>query len=113
MVLTPGQPTLRRVPIDLALTIRPATPSDAAALVPVFAAWDHPQPAGVIAERLAEWERTERAEVLVAEDGGALAGVGAVVAAPALARRGRFARVVGLAVDPGFRRRGVGAALLD
>ena len=94
------------------MQIRAAQPDDASDLVPLFAAWEHPQPADVIAGRLAEWRETPRAEVLVAEIEGAVAGVAAVTASPHFARPGRFGRLIGLAVGTGFRRRGVGAALL-
>ena len=93
------------------MQIRAAQPHDAPQLVPLFAAWEHPQPADVIAGRLAEWRETPRAEVLVAEIDGAVAGVAAVTASPHFARPGRFGRLIGLAVGAGFRRRGVGAAL--
>jgi GNAT superfamily N-acetyltransferase len=93
--------------------IRAADAGDVAALVPIYAAWGHPQPAPVIAERLAEWAATPYGCVLVAELDEALAGVAAVSASPHLARPGRFARLVGLAVAEGFRRRGVATALVQ
>jgi GNAT superfamily N-acetyltransferase len=92
--------------------IRAAHCDDAAALVPLFEAWDHPQPAAMIAERVAEWHATPRAEILVAELDGSVAGVAAVCASPHLARPGRFARLVGLAVAQPCRRRGVARALV-
>lgn len=94
------------------MTIRPARVDDAAALVPLFEDWNHAQPEAVIAERLREWETTPLATVLVAECDGRLAGVAAVNATPHLARPGRFARLVGLAVSSAHRRRGVGRALV-
>jgi N-acetylglutamate synthase-like GNAT family acetyltransferase len=92
--------------------IRAARHDDVAALEALYAAWDHPQPAAVIADRLAEWEATPRAEILVAELDGSVAGVAAVCASPHLARPGRFARLVGLAVAERWRRRGVAGALV-
>jgi ribosomal protein S18 acetylase RimI-like enzyme len=92
--------------------IRAAHRDDADALVPLFEAWDHPQPAAMIAERLAEWQATPRAEILVAELDGSVGGVAAVCASPHLARPGRFARLVGLAVAEQCRRRGVASALM-
>jgi GNAT superfamily N-acetyltransferase len=93
--------------------IRAARADDAPALVPVFAAWGHPQPAPVIAERLAAWEATPAARVLVAEVAGTAAGVAAVAVTPHFARPGRFARLIGLAVGEPYRRRGIATALLD
>ena len=94
------------------MLIRAARRDDAAALVPLFEAWDHPQPAAMIADRLAEWQATPRAEILVAELDGSLAGLAAVCATPHLARPGRFARLVGLVVAERCRRRGVAGALM-
>ena len=94
------------------MTIRRARVEDAAALVPLFADWNHAQPESVIAERLREWRATPRAAVLVAEVDGGVAGVVAVNATPHLARAGGFARLIGLVVSSGHRRRGIGAALV-
>jgi len=95
-----------------ALEIRGARVDDAAALAPVFADWDHALDPDKIAERLAEWEATPLARVLVAAVAGEVVGVACVAATPHLARPGRFARLVGLAVRATHRRRGVAAALL-
>ena len=54
------------------MLIRRAVPDDAPALVPLYDAWSHPQPAGVIAERIAAWAALDRASILVADAGGAL-----------------------------------------
>lgn len=95
------------------MLIRPARADDAASLVELYAAWSHPQPEPVIAERLAVWHATRHARVLVAELDGAVAGVAAVSATPHFARPGHFARLVGIAVGEQFRRRGVASALVD
>ena len=76
------------------MLIRPARVDDARALVGLHAAWSHPQPEAIIAERLASWEATRNARVLVAELDGAIAGVAAVSAIPHFARPGSFARYV-------------------
>jgi hypothetical protein len=47
--------------------IRSAHADDAPALVALYADWGHPQPAAVIAGRLAAWEATPHGRVLVAE----------------------------------------------
>jgi len=93
--------------------IRPAERLDAAALVPLYEQWSHPQPAGVIADVLDVWAGADRAEILVAAFDGELAGMAAVSAGPHLAHPGSSARLVGLVVDDRFRRRGVATALLD
>ena len=94
------------------MEIRPARAADAEALAVVFADWDHALEADAIVERLREWEGTPLASVLVAEVGEEVVGVAAVAASPQLARPGRFARLIGLAVRATHRRQGVAAALL-
>ena len=94
------------------MQIRRARPDDASSLVPLYEQWGYPQPASDVAQRLALWEATPQAEVLVAEIDGALAGMVGVCTTPHLALPGVFARVAGLSVDSAFRRRGVGAALI-
>jgi len=92
--------------------VRAARPADAAALVPLFSHWDHPRPEPFVAERIAAWAAAADSELLVAEAGGAVAGLVAVAAQLHLARPGRSARIIGLVVDEGARREGVGAALV-
>jgi len=92
--------------------VRAARPADAAALVPLFSQWDHPQPEPVVAERIAAWAAAPDSQLLVAEAGGAVAGLVAVAAQLHLARPGRSARIIGLVVDEAARREGVGAALV-
>jgi len=94
------------------MEIRPARAADAEAMALVFADWDHPLEPEAIVARLREWEGTPLARVLVAEIGGQAVGVAAVAASPQLARPGRFARLIGLAVRATHRRQGVAAALL-
>jgi ribosomal protein S18 acetylase RimI-like enzyme len=94
------------------VTIRPARAEDAAALVPLFADWNHPLPAEAIEERIATWEATPRAALLVAEVDGEVAGIAAVNATPHLARQDSFARLIGLVVSSAHRRRGIGEALV-
>lgn len=94
------------------MRIRPARDDDVDALVPLFEEWGHEQPATAVAAQLGEWRTTPRAEVLVAELEGSVAGVVAVVANPPLGRQGRSARVLGLVVATRHHRRGVGVALM-
>jgi len=94
------------------VVIRAARADDVPSLVGLFEDWGHAQPAAVIAERLRAWEATPHAAILVAEVEGSVAGVAAVAATPHLARPGRVARLTGLVVGRGFRRRGVAGALV-
>jgi GNAT superfamily N-acetyltransferase len=99
----------------MSATVRAARAQDAAALVPLFAQWEHAQPEPVVAERIAAWAAAPDSELLVAESPpgeGAVAGLVAVAAQLHLARPGRSARIIGLVVDERARRRGVGAALI-
>jgi GNAT superfamily N-acetyltransferase len=92
--------------------IRPATAADVPALVPLYEAWDHAQPAEMIAGRVAAFAATPHAELLVAELDRAVAGLAGVCAEPHLARPALNARLMGLVVGGDFRRRGVGEALV-
>ena len=94
------------------MQIRRARSDDAPRLVGLYEQWGYAQPAAAIAERLALWATTPRAEVLVAEIDGTLAGMVGVYSSPHLALPGRFGRIAGLSVDAAFRRRGVAAALM-
>jgi GNAT superfamily N-acetyltransferase len=93
--------------------IRPAGDGDVDALVPLYEQWSHPLPAAAIGEVLTAWSQHARAEILVAEIGGELAGLAAVSAQPHLAHPGNSARLVGLVVAESHRRRGVATVLLD
>ncbi len=93
--------------------IRAAGVADAPGLVPLFEAWDHPQPAAVIERIVAQWAAQDRAVILVAEQAGRLIGMAAVVARPGLSSEEPVARLAGLVVDPAARRTGIGARLLD
>lgn len=94
------------------VSIRAARGSDAPALVPLYADWDHPADAAVVEAVLAAWSGHEDRVILVAEVGGELAGMAAVTAVPHLSNPGRGARLVGLVVGRAHRRRGVASALL-
>jgi GNAT superfamily N-acetyltransferase len=93
--------------------IRPAVVADAPRLVPLFEAWDHPQPVAVVERIVAEWQAQDRAVILIAEQDGRLIGMAAVIARPGLADERPVARLSGLVVAPGARRTGVGGRLLD
>jgi GNAT superfamily N-acetyltransferase len=94
------------------MQIRPAHADDVPELVVLLDEWGHPQPAAVVADQLADWQRTPNAAYLVAAADGVLVGAVAVAATPHLGRPGRSARIVGLVVRHGQRRQGVGAALV-
>jgi GNAT superfamily N-acetyltransferase len=93
--------------------IRSARPDDVLALLPLFEQWGHAQSHEAAAAVVAEWGRTIRAEILVCEVDGDVAGMVAVSAGPSFARPGRFAHLSGLVVSPSHRREGIGGALLD
>ncbi len=95
------------------MLIRNARPEDVPALVPLFAQWGHGQSHEDAAAVLAEWDRTTRAEILLCEVDGEVAGMVAVSAGPLFARPGRYAHLSGLVVSPAHRREGIGGALLD
>ncbi len=99
---------------------RPATADDVAALVAAYE-WLFAPPGstppqwdpGAAAARLARAISSDRAEVLVAEADGAIAGLCTVYLDLDSVRFGSRAWVEDLAIDPSQRSRGLGKALLD
>jgi GNAT superfamily N-acetyltransferase len=100
--------------------IRPAVPGDVAALVAAYEwlfappgsqppRWDPDRAAA----RLLGAIESSSAEVFVADEDGAVAGICTVYLDLESVRFGRRAWVEDLAVDPGQRSRGLGKALLD
>jgi predicted N-acetyltransferase YhbS len=92
--------------------IRSAQSRDAEAVADLLTQLGYPAGESEASERIAIWETTPHAEILVAELDGAVVGVTSVSAFPHLARPGRRARLASLAVDAAHRRRGIGAALV-
>jgi ribosomal protein S18 acetylase RimI-like enzyme len=97
------------------MRIRPATPSDDAALVAIDrASWSTavsvgPEPG----PETRFFAHVDPGDVLVAEDDGAVAGYVQVERATPLASNAHVLEIHGLAVDPAYRRRGIARALLD
>ncbi|MGL5826975.1 MAG: GNAT family N-acetyltransferase [Nocardioides sp.] len=91
---------------------RPAAQQDGPRLVELFTQWGHPLSGDEIVAVLTEWDRTSRAEVILAEVDGDVAGLAAVMARPYLARPGWCAHLIGLVVAAQYRRDGLGSALV-
>jgi hypothetical protein len=64
----------RRAGILTRVLIRSARADDVPALLPLFEQWGHAQTHEAATAVLAEWDRTVRAEILVCEVDGAIAG---------------------------------------
>jgi GNAT superfamily N-acetyltransferase len=92
--------------------VREASSGDAAAVAGLLTQLGYPSTAEEARGRLAAWDGEGPRRVLVAEHGGAVAGLVAVAAVPYLERGGSWARIVALAVDAGHRRRGIGRQLI-
>jgi ribosomal protein S18 acetylase RimI-like enzyme len=97
------------------MRIRPATPSDDAALVALDrASWAPAQSVGPEPAPDARFFAcTDPAEVLVAEEDGAVAGYVQIEPATPLPSNAHVLEIHGLAVDRARRRRGIARALLD
>jgi GNAT superfamily N-acetyltransferase len=102
------------------MRVRTAEPADAEALIAVFewlfAPPGMPPPAWDPARALAAVRRvieSERSEIFLADEGGAIAGFCTVALDLDSIRYGRRAWVEDLAVDPERRSQGAGKALLD
>lgn len=95
------------------MRIRVAALDDAAALVPLFDQWGHPQSEQEIAATIALWSATPHSQILLLDDGGRIAGLAAVSASPRLADPGHNAILAGLVVASDYRRQQVGSRLLS
>jgi GNAT superfamily N-acetyltransferase len=102
------------------VTVRPARPSEAELVAPLYE-WLFAPPGGrlpdwnldVAAGRLRDLIEGERSDVLVAEQQNRIIGFGTIVIDLCSVRFGNRAWVEDLAVDPDARSQGVGKALLD
>ncbi len=94
------------------VSIRPARIADAGAVAHLLTELGYPQDSEQARAQLGLWAGDPRGVVLVAELGGAPAGVIAAHAIPHFGHAGRFVRVVALVVDSRSRRAGVGRRLL-
>jgi len=99
------------------IDVRPAQPADEAALMELdLDTWTwltSPAPRPEPGTRTFFDENTAPENVLVAVDGGEVAGYVKLGRATPLAASDHVAMVNGLAVSPAFQRRGVGRALMD
>lgn len=93
-------------------TIRPARPSDAAAIAPLLGELGHPLPPDRVAERLDALARQGGSATLVAERGGDVVGLVSAQALLVLHRARPVGRVTVLVVGAGRIGSGIGTALL-
>jgi GNAT superfamily N-acetyltransferase len=93
------------------MEIRPARERDAGEVARLLGQLGYPQPPDP--ERLRAWEADAEAHALVADAGGHLAGVVAVIFCRHFERSGRWARIVALVVDELHRGQGVGRTLME
>ncbi|WET76338.1 GNAT family N-acetyltransferase [Amycolatopsis sp. QT-25] len=94
------------------MKIRPATPDDVEALVPLFEHWGHPHDRDGVVEILDQWQDLPHGALIVADDCGDIVGMAAVVASPRLADAERNAHLQGLVVARHRLRTGVASMLL-
>jgi ribosomal protein S18 acetylase RimI-like enzyme len=94
-----------------AITFRPATASDAAAIAALFTDEGYPAGPSDIKARLGHFD-APMSRVVIAEYDGAILGFVAVVALPRFEHGDWVLRIMALVVDAGARERGVGRALM-
>lgn len=94
------------------MSVRPARPGDARAVAAVVAQLGYDLDAGELGERLRDLGRDGRSAVLVAERGGAVAGVLTLHVVPVMHEPGGWCRITMLVVDEGARRQGAGRELV-
>jgi len=95
------------------MTIRQATTADLARIATLFGQLGYPNDAGQLARRLAAAPAGDMLQVLVAQEGDAVAGVAVVHVMAPLHVPDRWALLSALVVDDAHRSGGIGAALLE
>jgi ribosomal protein S18 acetylase RimI-like enzyme len=93
------------------LSLRPALPSDAAAIATLFTDEGYPAGSSDIVGRLAHFA-DDQSRVIVAEHEGSILGFIAVHAMPRFEHDDWILRILALVVDAGARERGIGRALM-
>ncbi|MHC4947058.1 MAG: GNAT family N-acetyltransferase [Planctomycetota bacterium] len=96
-----------------AVTVRPATAGDAAALAGLLTELGYPQTADELAPRLRRLGEVPTLETVVAECGGAVVGAATLHRLPLLHDAGWLGRISSMIVTGSHRGRGVGRALVD
>jgi predicted N-acetyltransferase YhbS len=97
----------------MAVAVRSATLEDADELARLFEQLGHPQTARDLADALASALADARAEVIVAEDGGAIVGVATCYFVPVVHDSRPWCRITALVVDEAHRGRGIGHMLAE
>jgi GNAT superfamily N-acetyltransferase len=95
-----------------AVTMRPATDSDAEAIASLFTDEGYPSGPSDILERLSRYA-SPHSQVVVADHDGAVLGFIALHALPRFEQSDRVVRIMALVVDAGERERGVGHMLME
>jgi GNAT superfamily N-acetyltransferase len=96
------------------LPTRAAHPDDAEELAALLAELGYPDnEPDAVRHRLATWGDGGHGRVLVADDGGRVAGVVAVAMLPYFERDGCWARIVAIVVGEAWRGMGVGRLLIE
>lgn len=94
-----------------AISLRPARPTDAAAIAALFTDEGYPAGPSDIATRLEHFS-TPQSRVIMAEHDEAILGFIAIHAMPRFEHDDWIVRILALVVDAGARERGVGRALM-
>lgn len=94
------------------VTIRPATERDAATISTLLVTLGYPSSEGDVERRITEHIASPRSTVLVAESETSVVGVLSFQCIPTFHANGFLGRITSLVVDPAFRRRGIGQALV-
>jgi len=98
--------------IDIGMLIRPARPADAPAVSHLMRLLGYEDTEGFMAERLEELSHSDNDRVFVAVRDGHIMGVLGLHFIRQLGRRGDFARITYLCIDPDARSQGLGHRLI-
>jgi GNAT superfamily N-acetyltransferase len=102
-----------RNPMPDAVTIRPATEADAAAIAGLITELGSPTTPAEMAARLATIRPRADFVALVAVTDGAVAGMAGLSVSPSFVRNTPNGQIVAMVVGAGYQRRGIGRALID
>jgi GNAT superfamily N-acetyltransferase len=95
------------------IAVRSARPEDAEQLAPLFEQLGYPQVSYELRERLASVLSDPRADVIVADDDGALVGAATCYFVPVAHDDRPWCRITALIVDEAQRGRGIGQMLVE
>jgi predicted N-acetyltransferase YhbS len=104
---------VRIIPLDAIVIVRPARLEDVDQLARLFDELGYPQTEGALSGALKGAATDPRADVLVADDGGAVVGAATYFLVPVVHDSRPWCRITSLIVDEAHRGHGIGQRLVE